>query len=463
MMAGRFAGFVIFAGMRTGSNLLEAALNSVPGVTCHGEAFNGAFLGWPRKDSLLGVTREERDGDPAALLDRIRKAGGMNGFRYFDDHDPRVFDLVARDPSWAKVVLSRNPLDSYISLKIARRTGQWKLGDLKGRREGLATFDAAEFETFLGQAQDFRLRLQTALQTTGQTAFWLDYEDLRDPAVLNGLLAHLGVAGRIEALPGDLVPQNPDPPERKVTNPAGMAAGLGRIDAFGSGRTAAFETRRGPSVPGYIALRQGGLLFQPVRSGPTEAVRAWLGAFGPLVEGMTQKDLRQWLRQSPGRRVFTVLRHPLARAHAAFRDTILSGRYAEIRDTLVSVYRLPIEDAMDAAGHRAAFLAFLEWLKGNLNGQTSVRVDGAWASQWATLAGHAQVLLPDAILRGESLAEDLDHLARRTGLGAPPQGCATESDPLLAEIYDPLLEKAARDAYARDYAAFGFGDWQPRG
>ena len=35
-----FTSFVMFAGMRTGSNFLEANLNALPGVSCLGEVFN---------------------------------------------------------------------------------------------------------------------------------------------------------------------------------------------------------------------------------------------------------------------------------------------------------------------------------------------------------------------------------------------------------------------------------------
>ena len=58
-----FRSFVIFAGMRTGSNLLEATLNGVRRVTCFGEAFNPYMMGWPDKDELRGITMAEREAD----------------------------------------------------------------------------------------------------------------------------------------------------------------------------------------------------------------------------------------------------------------------------------------------------------------------------------------------------------------------------------------------------------------
>ena len=72
-MSQRFDCFVIFADMRTGSNFLEANLNALDCLTCHGEAFNPHFIGYPNKDDILGVTLDERVADPHALLQKIRQ------------------------------------------------------------------------------------------------------------------------------------------------------------------------------------------------------------------------------------------------------------------------------------------------------------------------------------------------------------------------------------------------------
>ncbi len=120
----QFDYFVVFAEMRTGSNFLETNLNAIDGLVCHGEAFNPHFIGYPKTKSILGVTQAARDEDPKQLLREIRKApDGLAGFRYFHDHDPRVFDKIVDDPKCAKIVLTRNPADSYVSWKIAVATG----------------------------------------------------------------------------------------------------------------------------------------------------------------------------------------------------------------------------------------------------------------------------------------------------------------------------------------------------
>jgi hypothetical protein len=273
----QFDYFVVFAEMRTGSNFLESNINSFDGLWCHGEAFNPHFIGYPDVPDVLGVTRAVREENPQRLIDAIKtKSDGLGGFRFFNDHDPRALDICLTDPRCAKIILNRNPVDSYVSRKIAHATGQWKLTNVKHARSETVTFDAAEFEAHLEAVQTFQVTLMNALQRTGQTAFYIDYDDLQDVAVMNGLAAFLGCAGRIEALDSNLKKQNPSPIEAKVRNFPQMEAALARLDRFNLSRTPNFEPRRGPVVPAFYAAPESPLLYLTVRSGPEDVVREWL-------------------------------------------------------------------------------------------------------------------------------------------------------------------------------------------
>ena len=64
----RFHSFVVFAEMRTGSNLLEANLNALPGVSCLGEMFNPHFIGKKDQTEAFGIDLAAREQDPRALL-----------------------------------------------------------------------------------------------------------------------------------------------------------------------------------------------------------------------------------------------------------------------------------------------------------------------------------------------------------------------------------------------------------
>ena len=453
----------MFAEMRTGSNFLEANLNTMQGATCHGEVFNPHFIGQKDKSEFMGFSLVDRAADPVALIRAMRaQTEGLSGFRYFHDHDPRVLDGVLQDPLCAKVVLTRNPVESYVSWKIAQETGQWKLTNAKNLKTAQVRFDAAEFEAHLAALQAFQITVMHGLQVSGQTAFYIDYEDINDLEVLNGLAAYLGVQG-LASLDSSLKKQNPEEISAKVSNSDEMERALARMDRFNLSRTPNFEPRRAPMVPAFVAARRAPLLYMPIRSGPVAQVTGWLESFGGVEDGFTQKSLRQWKKVRPLHRSFTVLRHPVARAHDAFVATILAGTFMEIRGQLEKAHKItlpaPGTPYPDLQSHRAGFLGFLRWLKLNLSGQTGTRVDAHWASQAAVLQGFAQFQTPDMVLREDTLAAGLGFLATELGQPCPPLAPA-KPDALLASVHDGEIEAATRDAYTRDYLGFGFADWK---
>lgn len=478
-MTTKFDYFIVFAEMRTGSNFLETNLNAYADLTCHGEAFNPHFIGYPNTTDILGITQPMRDANPARLIEAIKHGTeGLGGFRFFHDHDPRVLEIALSDPRCAKIILTRNPVESYVSWKIAQATGQWKLTNVTKRKDAEAVFDRAEFEEHLTALQEFQVTLLHALQITGQTAFYVAYEDLQDVAVMNGLARFLGVDQQLDALDSSLKKQNPEPLSEKVRNFDQMAEALARLDRFNLTRTPNFEPRRGASVPGYVAAKRTPLLYLPIRSGPERSVLRWMADLDgaspdDLVSGFTQKTLRQWMRSHPGHRSFTVLRHPAARAHAVFCEKILKtgpGHFSEIRKILRKSYRLPVPEvwpdaSYDREAHHAAFIAFLEFLKANLAGQTTVRVDASWATQMQVLQGYAQFALPDMILREEEVEVYLPALAQQLGHPDPLTPTASPPDTpfALGDIHDARIEELVSTIYQRDYIAFGFKAWQPEG
>ena len=468
--------FIILAEMRTGSNFLEANLNLLEGVTCHGEAFNPSFIGYPKMENLLGVDLQARENDPHVLLDLIKQSDELGGFRFFHDHDPRVLDTAMADPRCAKIILTRNPVDSFVSWKIAQATGQWKLTNATHSKSMTVDFDAAAFEARLDALMAFQSKVQRQLQVSGQTAFYIGYDDLRDLDVVNGIATFLGTPSRLSNINKKLKKQNPEPLDQKVHNFQEMQTALRDMDRFDLGRTPNFEPKRGPAIPTYVAAAESGLLYMPLRSGPDQAVRKWLRAVdndADVIAKFSQRTLRDWQETRQPHRSFAVLRHPVARAHAAFCDRILlegKGSFPEIRANLRKTHKLPIpETAPDMSGtdgyddqaHQTAFLAFLRFLKNNLSGQTSIRVDPSWASQHTLLQGMAQFALPDLILREEELANELPLLAQKVGVVDRPD-FVDEHHPMqgkLEAIYTGRVEDAAREAYARDYQVFGFDDW----
>jgi LPS sulfotransferase NodH len=476
MAARRFDAFVMFAEMRTGSNHLEESLNSLPDVICYGEVYNPVFLGQHNRFDLLGYDMDRREADPIGLLDAIiAQSDRLPGLRLFHDHDARVVARVLPDPRIAKIILTRNPLDSYVSRKIASETGQWRLTDARHHKTARIRFDLAEFRAELAELTAFQHHLRHGLQTTGQAAFHLRYEDINDTSILNGLAAFLGSKARIAATSGKLKKQNPDDLSHKVENYEEMLAALHDLDPFALSVTQDYEPPRAAGVPGFVAHPKAGLLFLPIKGAPEDGVLEWMGAIGgvgrdALLRKMSQKDLRQWMRDHPGHRSFSVLRHPVARAYHSFCRYILGTDqpgYEEPRKVMRQRYKLPLPAKAPGPDwtpemQKQAFLGFLAFLKPNLAGQTSIRVDLAWATQSAILQGMASVAIPHRLIHENEMHTGLTDLARAVGVTDPPPPVAEAmpSPIALDAIYDPKIEKAAYDAYRRDYLNLGFQSWQ---
>ena len=461
----KFQSFVLLAEMRTGSNFLESNLNAIEGLACHGEAFNPAFIGSEGQQEAFGITLAQRSADPAALLTAMRAATqGLSGFRYFHDHDPRVMGLVMDDPGCAKIILTRNALESYISWQIAKESGQWRLTNAKHLKTARPSFDGAQFLQRVEAQQAHQALLMARLQKTGQTAFYLDYEDILDLEVVNGLAAFLGVPGRLKALVLSYKKQNPEPLRDKVANPDEMEAAVARIDWFGLRQTPNFEPRRSGAVPHYVASAEAPLLFLPIKSTPEARVLAWLGQYGALVGEFDRQSLRKWKQRHAGQRSFTVLRHPVARAYAAYCDVLLRDGMPELRPYLKRVHRLELPPKgtgfASREEHRAGFAVFLTMIRALLEGRTELKTPAQLASQGAVLAGFAQVQSPDLVIREDRMEAGLRYLAEAAGVPfhpLPPEAevCAWP----LAEVYGADIEAAVKEAYGRDYTGFGFGAW----
>lgn len=459
----RFDYFVIFAGMRTGSNFLERNLNAVPDVKSHGELFNPYFIAHERDTEVLGFTLARREAEPMALVETVKADGrGIAGFRMFHDHDARVRAAVLADPRCAKIILTRNPVEAYVSWKQAEAADQWILTDADGRRDAQARFDMAEYSVEATARQAFLADVRHALRVTGQTAFELGYDDLRDLDVVNGVLKFLGSRHVLPRLDQSLKKQNPAPLRDRVANYDEMTRALAALDPLGLEVEPVFEPDRGPAVRHHRVLDAPAVIDMGLGHAGPDPVGDWLAAQGPVRTGLGQKDLRAWMRDNPDHRKVAVLAHPVDRAFAAFRHLILPhdlNAFADLRAGLVGLYGVALPDRYDPDSLppeqlHAGFVAFLKFLKANLSGQTSLRIDRAWASQLASLQGMAQVILPDRIVRPEELAV----LPRLLGLSGP--GPVVLPDPALAAIYDNQIEKAARAAYPRDYLVFGFADWR---
>ncbi|MEM8840797.1 MAG: nodulation protein NodH, partial [Pseudomonadota bacterium] len=268
-MTGRY--FVIFGTMRTGSNLLESLLSQLPDVEMFGELFNPSFMMQPNCTDFLGWTLADRDADPIGFLERVRHSvpGRIVGFRLFDGHEARVADHVLADPECARIILRRDPVDSFLSLRIAQETDQWILRNPRRRKRARVRFDPQGYDRYVADVAAHYRELNEKMTAAGTTAATITYDQLTDLAEVNRLAAHIGSDARLADFAPEILRQNPEPREAKVSNAPEMLAHLGRAPAV----------VEAPAAANLIRFRAGPLAWSPM---PAQDNRIGLGILAAL-------------------------------------------------------------------------------------------------------------------------------------------------------------------------------------
>jgi hypothetical protein len=218
--------FMMIGMMRSGSNFLERRIGQLPSVRCHGELFNPHFIGFAADcpKPFVGFKREDtalRNQDSIGFLNKIIEGSGRShvGFRMFLDHDPAVMAEALFNPAVKKIVLTRNLLDSYVSLLIARETDVW-LTTEQARQDQAekVTVNVNELATFALRQSLFYNDMLTLLQRTGQRYFHIDYSEIKNLDCLNGMVEFLGIDDRFTTADEPIKRQNPARQEDKIAN-----------------------------------------------------------------------------------------------------------------------------------------------------------------------------------------------------------------------------------------------------
>ena len=490
--------FAIFGAMRSGSNLLEQSLNQFPNITCHGELFNPSFIGHQKNDKLLSLSLSERERAPYTLIEAmIKDAGdGIAGFRIFQDHDKRTAKMVMDDLACAKIVLQRDPLQSFISLELARKTGQWLLHNAPDRRGGKIVFDEKAYIQYSQAHAAYYEDLRKSLQETGQTAFWLHYPEQKNLPALNGIAKYLGIDEELKTVKETIRRQNPGELSDKIENYEEMHGILGNQGGTSTVSTTAADPLRRANIPKMVTCISHPIIFIPTPGGPNEEVLRWMSALDGtdldtdnfadsvaqgevLHTGHSQRTLYEWMDSNPDVTAFTAVRHPVSRAYDVFMHKVFNTgptAYDVIREQLRNTFNVGVPDRKLMSGdrgtladegysigqHRAAFHSFLRFLKSNLIGQTSIRIDGLWAAQTSFLAGFTAAVPISVICKEGHLDDSFRYIEAKFDIEKPTLGIAFRPEHMfsLDEIYARQTENLARKAYGIDYTRLGFDDYQ---
>jgi LPS sulfotransferase NodH len=208
--------FSIVAAQRTGSNLLERSLDHLNDVTCHGELFNGEFLGFHHAEGkeFAGYERSEierRDGDLAAYVLATISASPkpIVGYRIFQDHNIEALKNTIYNRDIKKVVLRRNLLESFISFKMASSTNQWIVLQQGSRKEAAKVkFVLQEFLVFAARHSLYYNEIYQVLSSTDQAFVSIDYSQIKEPPMANKIARFIGSADAFESVPELTLKQN---------------------------------------------------------------------------------------------------------------------------------------------------------------------------------------------------------------------------------------------------------------
>ncbi len=449
--------------MRTGSNLLERLINQYDGLHCHGELFNHAFIGKEGRQELLGLSMADREAEPQRIIAALiaERKDEVPGFRIFDGHDQRILDAALKDPECGRVILRRSAIDSYVSLKIARKTDQWMLGNINKRKTAQIEFDAAEYDAFCAQQAGYYARLRSTMSAAGQTAFELTYADLKDINILNGLASFLGSSERHSALEEPIKQQNPEPLHQKVTNYDDLLVHLAGSEPSAGSSLASNDVPTGRLLSHISACPSHGLIYAHLPGTTSRSVLNWMEALGDTKSGFNnQKAVSKWQEEHGRGMSFSIVRHPVERAYHTFCHRILNdgqGSFPHIRQRLANHHNvvLPGATPLNVAETQASFEAFCVFLKANVAGQTGVRIDNNWMPQDSLLESYG-ALQP---IRRVLFSDEVAAFCAGYSSAAPPQLGDPNGYPPLQAVYSKRIENLARAAYGRDYRKFGFGAW----
>lgn len=195
--------FVILNAPRTGSNMLCTLLNSHPEILCHHEIFNPHVVGYARhlQDTSFSIgTMEERNCDPVEFLGRVwnaRIGHQCVGFKLCWRQHETIFREVLKEVELKKIVLKRrNRIRSFVSLLLARSTGEWVVYNQSDplKEHPKVTVEPAALRETLAYNDEYYAEIEETLRSSNQSYLTLHYEDLFTDDERLRLLRFLGVS-----------------------------------------------------------------------------------------------------------------------------------------------------------------------------------------------------------------------------------------------------------------------------
>lgn len=194
--------FIVFCYARTGSYRLMDILNRQEKVVAYGEVYKKQWIEVDQDVlSNLGYERsdvEKRDSKPIKFYNDLSRMheDKQFGFKIFPDHNYKILKHLAKDKGLTKIFLVRNPVQTYISEKVAHHTNKWvvregeqptNLDDVKVR------FSFEEFSRHLSYRLSWYVEINSLAGLSDEQINTIDYLDALDSDYLQSFLNKIGI------------------------------------------------------------------------------------------------------------------------------------------------------------------------------------------------------------------------------------------------------------------------------
>lgn len=198
--------FFILAFPRTGSYALTSLLDSAEDIICHGEVFKQSGLElrpWVRKKFGADFGPTERDENGPEFIRRLRRLSPQQifGFKVFPEHLSRakLRDRLLTSDNWRKIVLLRDPIEVYASLRRARATGVWVVAEGQSVSSDVLNTKVEFSEDTWTLFIDNYLRF-IELGRQASNAMFIEYNDIGITPKLAEVLTFIGSKAPVDSL-----------------------------------------------------------------------------------------------------------------------------------------------------------------------------------------------------------------------------------------------------------------------
>ena len=125
---------------------------------------------------------------------------------------------LLHDKTVAKVVLSRNLLEAYISLETARETGVWLTTEAAKTPPKPVKVDINKLVTFSLRQSLYYNDVQTVLHQTGQSYLQIEYNEIKQLGKLNEIARFIGSKHQFKGVSEPIQKQNPGSLEERIAD-----------------------------------------------------------------------------------------------------------------------------------------------------------------------------------------------------------------------------------------------------